>query len=72
MTRRGGALMSNHFFRVTSNGGYIGRFAWANKGSNGANKDGFGGWEFASDESARCYPEGFWAGSLWIIRILTR
>lgn len=48
--------MSNHFIRITSNGGYIGRWCWCNTGAPGA--DGWG--------------SGAWAGSIPIIRLLTR
>lgn len=57
--------MSNHFIRITSNGGYIGRWCWCNTGAPGAD-----GWGSCSPLPVTIL--GAWAGSIPIVRLLTR
>ena len=56
----------NHFISITSNGGYIGRWAWCNAGTNGSN---------AGKGVCLLMPvtdHGGWAGSIPVVRALTR
>lgn len=58
--------MSNHFIRITSNGGYVGRWVWFNAGTNGSVAG-----------KGLCFPLpvtllGAWAGSIPTVRALTR
>lgn len=56
--------MSNHFFRVTSNGGYFGRFCWTNSNAPGNDRPQF--------VMMPVTVLGAWAGSIPIVRMLTR
>jgi hypothetical protein len=53
----------NAFIRITSSGGYIGRFMWCNTGSSGA--DGWGNCAFFPTTTL-----GAWAGSIPLVRKL--
>jgi hypothetical protein len=71
MTRRGGALMSNHFFRVTSNGGYIGRWVWCNSGTDAVVECGYWG-QIIALKDCKNLIESVWAGSIWVFRMMTQ
>lgn len=63
----------NHFFYINSNGGYFGRIAWANKGSNGADDKGWGAvvWFRTWDGWFRpTHRDSAWAGSIPLLRLL--
>jgi hypothetical protein len=63
--------MTNHFIRITSNGGYIGRWFWTNSGSPAAAVNGHWGGVTCLEDCANL-RESIWAGSLWVLRVLTR
>jgi hypothetical protein len=60
--------MSNHFFRVTSEGGFLGRWFWGNTGGTGC--DGWGGNHWITDKVLKDFDSA-WAGSIPILRYLT-
>ena len=53
------------FIRFTSEGGYLGRFFWANTGSVGA-PDTWGSWAVLRDPDK--YWGTGWAGEIWVVR----
>lgn len=61
--------MSNHFISINSNGGYIGRYYWANTDFHHPDPDFRQGWG-----QMYCMPitknilGSQWAGSIWVLR----
>ncbi len=55
----------NRFIHIDSNGGYIGRFSWHNKGAH-KDLDPWGAIIFMPDSILRTG----WAGDYWLIRAL--
>lgn len=66
--------MSNHFILINSNGGYIGRYYWANTDFHHPDPDFRQGWgqmycmpNLNNDQSPSIsYSQ--WAGSIWVLR----
>ena len=61
--------MSNHFCRITSEGGYFGRFYWGN--TNCAGLPGEWGQIFWLRDCRNTQPDSGWAGTIWVLRLLT-
>jgi len=61
--------MSNHFCRITSEGGYFGRFFWANSNSRGQPED-WGTVQWLPN-CRNLEPDSGWAGAIWVLRLLT-
>ena len=53
-----------NFIRFTSEGGYLGRFFWANTGSVGTE----GGWGCFTAIPSRNRLGTGWAGDVWVVR----
>jgi hypothetical protein len=60
--------MKNPFVRVTSDGGYLGRFYWCNSGSMVAS-EGWGSVHVLRD-CKNTQPDSGWAGAISIFRLL--
>ena len=56
----------SHFLRITTEGGYLGRWCWSNTGSTGSH----GEWGFVCWIDNPALPSA-WAGSIGMIRYLT-
>jgi hypothetical protein len=61
--------MSNHFIRITGEGGYLGRWFWGNTGSTGCD-DKWGSIHWLSNTAMENMGSG-WAGSVGILRYFT-
>jgi hypothetical protein len=58
----------NHFISITSNGGYIGRIAWTNTGTEAASSH-WGEYIFLRTTNVL---DSCWWGDSWVIRAITR
>lgn len=62
--------MTHSFIRITSEGGFLGRFYWGNTGSTGS--PGWGQVFWLSDRMVNLLESGSgWAGSIGIFRYMT-
>jgi hypothetical protein len=55
------------FFQITDKGGYIGRFYWQNTGVHHEQEHWWGEMYWIKASSIL---NSFWAGDLWVIRVL--
>lgn len=61
--------MSNQFISINSNGGYIGRYYWANTDFHHPDPDFRQGWgQMYCMPMSSVLKNSHWAGSIWVIR----